>query len=123
MAQIQKEPDANAISLDNIDILSKWRVEIETPIMEKAPAWLEEGQEEGQVEEEEEEEEEKQEVFGGTMEASPPPSAPLDISSPPSITQRRVLDAGSGPSTATSSARGKPDKRPMIFSHKRGRGN
>ena len=86
MAQIQKEPDANAISLDNIDILSKWRVEIETPIMEEAPAWLEEAQEEGQVEEEEEEEE--QEVFGGTMEASPPPFAPLDISSPPSITQR-----------------------------------
>ena len=122
MAQIQKEPDANAISLDNIDILSKWRVEIETPIMEEAPAWLEEAQEEGQVEEEEEEEEE-QEVFGGTMEASPPPSTTLDISSPPSITQRRVLDAGSGPSTATSSARGRPDKRPMIFSRKRGRGH
>ena len=40
MAQIQKEPDANAISLDNIDILSKWRVEIETPIMEESPTWL-----------------------------------------------------------------------------------
>ena len=114
MAQIQREPDANAISLDNIDILSKWRVEVETPIMEEALAWLEEGQ----VEEEEEEEE----VFGGTMEASPPPSAPLDISSPPSITQRRVLDAGSGPSTATS-ARGRPDKGPMIFSRKKGKGH
>ena len=123
MAQINKEPDANAISLNNIDILSKWRVEIETPIMEEAPAWLEEAQEEGQVEEEEEEEEEEQEVVGGTMEASPPPSTPLDLSSPPSITQRRVLDAGSGPSTATSSARGRPDKRPMIFSRKRGRGH
>ena len=52
MAQIQKELDANAISLNNIDILSKWRVEIETPIMEEALAWLEEVQEEGQVEEE-----------------------------------------------------------------------
>ena len=41
MAQIQKEPDANAISLDNIDILSKWRVEIETPVMEESPTWLE----------------------------------------------------------------------------------
>jgi len=119
MAQINKEPDANAISLNNIDILSKWWVE-----MEEAPAWLEEAQEEGQVEEEEEEEEEEeQEVVGGTMEASPPPSTPLDLSSPPSITQRRVLDAGSGPSTATSSARGRPDKRPMIFSRKRGRGH
>ena len=122
MAQIQKEPDANAISLDKLIycLRSKWRVEIETPIMEEAPAWLEEGQ----VEEEEEEEEE---VVGGTMEgdvlASPPPSVPLDISSPPSITQRRVLDAGSGPSTTTSSARGRPDKRPMIFSRKRGRGH
>ena len=120
MAQIQKEPDTNAISLDNIDILSKWRVEIETPIMEEAPAWLEEGQ----VEEEEEEEEE---VVGGTMEgdvlASPPPSAPLDTTSPPSITQCPVLDAGPGPSTTTFSARGRPDKRPMIFSRKRGRGH
>ena len=118
MRQIEKELDVDAISLDNIEILSKWRVEIETPVMEEAPAWLEEGQ----VEEKEEEE-----VVGGTMEgdvlASPPPSAPLDISSPPSITQRRVLDAGSGPSTATSSARGRPDKRPMIFSRKRGRGH
>ena len=111
MAQINKEPDANAISLNNIDILSKWWVE-----MEEAPAWLEEAQEE-------EEEEEEQEVVGGTMEASPPPSTPLDLSSPPSITQRRVLDAGSGPSTATSSARGRPEKRPMIFSRKRGRGH
>ena len=129
MAQIQKEPDANAISLDNIDILSKWRVEIETPIMEEAPAWLEEAHEEGQVEEEEEEEEEEkeQEVVGGTMEgdvlASPPPSAPLDTSSPPSITQRPVLDASPRSSTATSSARGRPDKRPMIYPRKRGRGH
>ena len=85
--------------------------------MEESPAWLEEGQ----VEEEEEV------VVGGTMEgdvlASPPPSAPLDTSSPPSITQRRLLDAGSGPSTATSSARGRPDKRPMIYPRKRGRGH
>ena len=49
MAQKQKELDANAISLDNIDILSKWRVEIETPITGEAPAWLEleEGQHDG----------------------------------------------------------------------------
>ena len=117
MAQIQKEPDANAISLDNIDILLKWRVEIETPIMEEAPAWLEEGQEE----------EEEEEVVGGTMEgdvlASPPSSAPLDTSSPPSITQHPVLDAGPGLFVATSSSRGGPNKRPMIFFHKRGRGH
>ena len=46
MRQIEKEPDVNAISLDNIDILSKWRVEIETPIMEESPSWLKEGKEE-----------------------------------------------------------------------------
>ena len=114
MIQIQKEPDANAISLDNIDILSKWRVEIETPIMEEAPAW----QEEGQVEEEEEEE-----VVGDTMEgdvlASPPPPTPI---SSLSITQRPILDARPRPFAATSSARGRPNKRPMMFSRKRGRG-
>lgn len=33
--------DVDAISLDNIDVLSKWRVESEVPIMEGSPAWLE----------------------------------------------------------------------------------
>ena len=91
-------------------------MEIETPIMEESPAWQEEGQEE-----------EEGEVVGDTMEgdvlASPPPSAPIDKSSPPSITQRLVLDAGPGPSATTSSVRGRPDKRPMMFSRKRGRGH
>ena len=102
MTQIQKELDANDISLDNIDILSKWRVEIETPIMEESPAWLE--IEEGQ-------EEEVGDTMEGDVLASPPPSAQIDTSSPPSITQRPVLDAGPGPCAATTSARGRPDKR------------
>ena len=59
----------------------------------------------------------------GDVLASPPPSAPIDTSSPPSITQHSVLDAGPGPSAATTSAKGRPDKRPMIFSRKRGRGH
>jgi hypothetical protein len=42
MKQVEKTPEVGAISLDNIDVLSKWRVEIEFPIMEEAPAWLEE---------------------------------------------------------------------------------
>ena len=75
-------------------------MEIETPIMEESPAWLE-GKEEGQEEEEE--------VVGDTMEgdvlASPPPSTPIDTYSPPSITQRPILDACPGPSAATTSAR------------------
>ena len=32
----------DAISLDNIDILSTWRVETELPIIEATPSWLEE---------------------------------------------------------------------------------
>jgi hypothetical protein len=51
--QLDKEPDIEAISLDNIDTTSQWRVEIQEPEMEEAPEWLEEGA----TEEEEEEEE------------------------------------------------------------------
>jgi len=40
MKQIDKEPDVKAISLDNIDILSKWRVEVEVPLLEEEPSWL-----------------------------------------------------------------------------------
>ena len=50
MKQVEKSPDVDAICLDNIDVLSKWRVEVVLPIMEEAPAWLEEQQ--GQEEEE-----------------------------------------------------------------------
>jgi hypothetical protein len=31
----------DAISLENIDTLTEWRVEFERPIMEEAPSWLE----------------------------------------------------------------------------------
>ena len=47
MKQVEKSPDVDAICLDNIDILSKWRVEAELPIMEEAPAWLDEEQQQG----------------------------------------------------------------------------
>jgi hypothetical protein len=36
--------DVDAISLDNINVLSKWMVEAEVPIMVEALAWLEEEQ-------------------------------------------------------------------------------
>jgi hypothetical protein len=36
--QLEKIPDVDFISLDNINILFEWRVEYETPIMEEAPA-------------------------------------------------------------------------------------
>ena len=61
--QIEKVPNPDAISLDDIDTTSKWRVEREDPVMEEAPEWLEEegdddadpSEEEGAEEEEEEE--------------------------------------------------------------------
>jgi hypothetical protein len=56
--QLDKEPDIEAISLDNIDTTSQWRVEIQEPKMEEAPKWLEEHvdnlMEEGATEEEKE---------------------------------------------------------------------
>jgi hypothetical protein len=55
--QLDKEPDIEAISLDNIDTTSQWRVEIQEPEMEEAPEWLEEHADnlvEGATEEEEE---------------------------------------------------------------------
>jgi hypothetical protein len=40
--QLEKILDVDTISLDNVNILSEWRVEYEVPIMEKEPMWLEE---------------------------------------------------------------------------------
>ena len=42
MKQIEKVPNSNAISLDVIDTTSKWRVEMEDPVMNEALEWLEE---------------------------------------------------------------------------------
>eukprot|EP00253_Pinus_taeda_P022486 PITA_22486 len=39
--QIESPMDPNAISLDNIDVLSQWRLESEEPILEESPSWLE----------------------------------------------------------------------------------
>eukprot|EP00253_Pinus_taeda_P032126 PITA_32126 len=39
--QIESPMDPDAISLDNIDVLSPWRVETEEPILEESPSWLE----------------------------------------------------------------------------------
>jgi hypothetical protein len=44
LRKMERTSDVDVISLDNIDVLSKWRVESEVPIMEEAPAWLEEEQ-------------------------------------------------------------------------------
>jgi hypothetical protein len=56
--QLDKEPNIEPISLDNIDTTSQWRVKIQEPEMEEAPEWLEEHaddwRKEGTIEEEEE---------------------------------------------------------------------
>ena len=41
MKQLEKKPEVEAISLDHIDTTAAWRAEIEEPIMEAAPDWLE----------------------------------------------------------------------------------
>jgi hypothetical protein len=83
--QLDKEPDIEAISLDNIDTTSQWRVEIQEPEMEEAPEWLEEHaddlREEGATKEEEEEEDdvplpmdtEAEEEIGLPVDPMPPP--------------------------------------------------
>jgi hypothetical protein len=40
--QLDKEPDIEAITLDNIDTTSQWRVEIQEPEIKEALEWLEE---------------------------------------------------------------------------------
>jgi hypothetical protein len=117
MRQMERTSDVDAISLDNIDVLSKWRVESEVPIMEEAPAWLEEKQQ--QEEQEEEEEEQLEDIMEGDVLASTPPSTQIDAPSSTPISHRQTFGAGPGPSTV----RGRPDKQPMTFSRKRGRGH
>ena len=122
MRQIDKEPDVDAISLDNIDILSKWRVEIEVPLLDEAPAWLEEGdqeeqhqredEEDSEVDEEQEEEEEQED--DELVESGTPLSTHIGVASPPSS-----IDARPGPSASGL----RPGKQPLIVFCKRGRGH
>jgi hypothetical protein len=80
--QLDKEPDIEAISLDNIDTTSHWRVEIQEPKMEEAPEWLEEHaddlREERTTEEEEDDvplpvDTEAEEEIGLPVDPMPPP--------------------------------------------------
>ena len=63
MRQIESPLDPDAISLDNIDVLSPWRVESEEPILEESPSRLEpvadDPLEQGQQEEDSESEEQQ----------------------------------------------------------------
>jgi hypothetical protein len=78
--QLDKEPDIEDISLDNIDTTSQWRVEIQELEMEEAPEWLEEHadnlMEEGATEEEEVPlpvDTEAEEEIGLPVDPMPPP--------------------------------------------------
>jgi hypothetical protein len=114
MRQIDKEPEVDAISLDNIDILSKWRVEIEVPLLDEAPAWLEEGDQEEQHQQEDEEEQEEEED-DELVESGTPLSTHIGVASPTPSS----IDVRPGPSASSS----RPGKQPLILSRKRGRGH
>jgi hypothetical protein len=117
---MDRTPDVDAIYLDNIDVLSKWRMEAEMPIMEEAPAWLEEEPEQQQDLEKQQgegEEEQLEDIIEGDVLASAPPSIVIDT--PTSTHTSRCPLSDSGPSTL----RGRLDKQPIIFSRKRGRGH
>ena len=123
---MEKSPDVDAICLDNIDVLSKWRVEAELPIMEEAPAWLdEEQQQQQQGQEDEEEQEEEQEeaerfdpedLMEGDVASSVPPSTLVDASSPPLAPSPATLRSTSSARPRPSTVKGRPGKQPMIFS-------
>ena len=132
MKQVEKAPDVDAICLDNIDVLSKWRVEDELPIMEEAPAWLDEEQQQqqqGQEDEEEQEEEQEEEAdrfdpedfMEGDVASSAPPSTVVDASTPLLAPSPSLAPSSTGPGPST--VRGRPGKQPIIFSRKRGRGH
>jgi hypothetical protein len=133
LKQVDRTPNVDAISLDNIDVLSKWRVESEMPTMEEAPAWIDEepeqqqaleeqqgeeqqGEEEQGEEEQEDEEEWAEDIMEGDVHSSAQPSTLIDVSTPTDTSGHPLSDAG--PSTV----RGRPDKQPLIFSRKRPRG-
>ena len=67
MRQLEGTPNAEAISLDGIDITYAWRVDAERPIMESTLDWLEEEIVEGVAAVEEEEEQEEEEMTPLTM--------------------------------------------------------
>jgi hypothetical protein len=128
--QLDEEPDIEAISLDNIDTTSQWRVEIQEPEMEEAPERLEEHandlREEGATEEEEDDvplpvDTEAEEEIGLLVDPMPPPPPRRAIlgvglgsvgtgrqhtfpsTSSPSLTTSDVASGAAGASTTISS--------------------
>ena len=85
MKQVEQTPDVDAISLNNIDVLSKWRVEIELPLMEEAPAWLEE-----QQRQQEQEEKQLEDFMRANVPTSAPPSTPVDVSFTEGLSKKKI---------------------------------
>jgi hypothetical protein len=96
--QLDKELDIEAISLDNIDTTSQWRVEIQEPEMEEALEFEEHADNlmEGATEEEEEEQEEEGDVpLLVDTEAEEEIGLPVDPMPPPPP-QRAIPRVGLG---------------------------
>jgi hypothetical protein len=96
--QLDKEPDIEAISLDDIDTTSQWRVEIQEPEMEEAPEWLEEEHADDLGEEAttEEYEEEEDVLLPVDTEAEEEIDLPMQPMSPPPPPRRAMPGVGLG---------------------------
>jgi hypothetical protein len=81
--QLDKEPDIEAISFDNIDATSQWRVEIQELETEEAPKWLEEEHANDLREEATTKEEEDDVPLPVTTEAEEEIGLPVDPMPPP----------------------------------------
>eukprot|EP00253_Pinus_taeda_P023416 PITA_23416 len=136
--QLQKPTDVEAISLENIDTTSSWRVETERPILDSIPDWLGVDLEDVAVAEggepkieEEAEQHQDQEAVAELDEDAEEEVTPSRMGSSSSIAQRPPLPLASrgrlipfhfvSPGAGSSSSRGKGKAIP--YSCKRGRGS
>eukprot|EP00253_Pinus_taeda_P016164 PITA_16164 len=110
--QIEAPMDPDAISLDNIDVLSHWRVESEEPILEESPSWLEPDDplDQGQQEEEDLEEEQHLEEEEDTVGALVSTPFAIDIGEHNSIPSTHYLTLGAEAGLRPSTTRGRPGK-------------
>ena len=114
--------DLDAISLDNIDVLSPWRVESEEPILEESPSWLEPDDPLEQEQQEEDEQHSKKEQEH-TMGASASTPSAIDIGEHSSIPSTHYLTLGAEAESGPFTTKGRPGKQPIMFSCKRERGH
>ena len=148
MKQLEKKPDAKAISLDGIDTTAAWKVEVKEPVIETALDWLEDSDDDHGISEELDQDVPEDIQFHAKS-ASVPPANPQSESEgdrpsgstrslPPLPSSRGHKSRGSSSSSrgrstpvqgaqasraTTPSARGKSLSTMITFSHKSGRGN